>query len=341
MSRKRILITGHTGFKGTWLSLVLGNLGYEVYGYSLEAQYRSLHTQLKQDYIREECISDIRNFEKLNQYVKKISPDYVFHLAAQPLVLESYKNPRETFDVNITGTSNLLDSAFNNQGIEAIGVVTTDKVYRNDNNGLSFVETDALSGKDPYSASKVGAEAVTAAWQNISNQKNGPKIVSLRAGNVIGGGDMALDRLLPDLIRSFETGGKIFVRNPNSTRPWQHVLDPISGYIAAVIDSKNYLSPAYNFSPNGESLKVSEVVDIAAKAWGYAGEIEVRSDSDENYEAEKLHLNSDLAKKELNWKPKWDQEQAIVSTIEWWKKVLIMKKDPREACLIDLDKALA
>ena len=341
MNPTKVLITGHTGFKGTWLSLVLGNLGFEVYGYSLAAQNRSLHTKLKQDYLCGECLSDIRDFEKLNNYIEFISPDYVFHLAAQPLVLESYRNPRETFDVNIAGTSNLLDSAFSNQGIRAIGVVTTDKVYRNDNKGLSFVETDALSGQDPYSASKVGAEAVTAAWQNISNQKSGPKVVSLRAGNVIGGGDMAQDRLLPDLIRSFETEEKIFIRNPNSTRPWQHVLDPITGYIAAVIDSREYLSPAYNFSPNGESLKVSEVVEIAAKAWGYTGEIEIRIDSEENYEAERLNLNSNLARKELHWTPKWDQEQAIVSTIEWWKQVLIMKRDPREACLTDLDKALA
>lgn len=337
---QKVLITGHTGFKGTWLTLYLEELGFEVYGFSLPATHDSMFERLQRKGKIDEVEGDIRDYETIRKYVKQVSPEYVFHLAAQPLVLQSYENPRETFDINVQGTSNLLDASMSTNSIKSIGIITTDKVYKNDNKGISFIETDPLEGKDPYSASKVAAEAVTFAWQNISSQLQGPQIKALRAGNVIGGGDMAKDRLLPDLIRSFESKTDIFIRHPESTRPWQHVLDPIIGYVAAVLQSNLDSSLAYNFSPSDSSLTVSEIVDIAAKTWGYKGNIVINRDNSQKYEAEKLQLNSNLARRVLGWEPKWTQEEAVISTVQWWKKVLDKKIDPAKASVFDLEKVL-
>jgi CDP-glucose 4,6-dehydratase len=229
-----VLVTGHSGFKGTWLTLLLEKLGIEVVGFSLSPEKDSLFDRASRTGAISEVFADIRDYERLNSYINSVKPSAIIHMAAQPLVLESYRLPKDTFDVNVMGTVNVLDSAFNTDSVKAVIVVTTDKVYRNDNSGLAFIESDPLEGKDPYSASKVGTEAVVAAWQQIQRTSGGPKVVAVRAGNVIGGGDWGDSRLLPDLIRSFSSGQKMTVRNPASTRPWQHVLDPLSGYISTL-----------------------------------------------------------------------------------------------------------
>lgn len=337
---KKVLVTGHTGFKGTWLTLLLQRLDYEVVGYSLAPSEESLYQRMNRHGKIQERYADIRNFSDLSRFMKETRPDYVLHLAAQPLVRYSYLHPRETFEVNCHGTINLLDSIQYVDSVEKIGIVTTDKVYSNDNSGERFSENSPLSGKDPYSASKVAAEAGIRAWQTIFNHTGDTKLVSLRAGNVIGGGDYAQDRLLPDLIRSFAKEAEVNLRYPSSTRPWQHVLDPLKGYVDVLENNSPSLSSAYNFAPDGDSLSVREVTEIAVNSWGYKGSIRV-STSDENFvEAQSLQLDSSLARNSLNWSPKWSQEEAVKSTIVWWKEVISGYKSPAQACDDDLDVLL-
>jgi CDP-glucose 4,6-dehydratase len=337
-----VLITGHTGFKGTWLTLLLEKLGIEIVGFSLSPEKDSLFDRAGRTGALKEVFADIRDYERLNSCINSVKPSAIIHMAAQPLVLESYRMPKDTFDVNVMGTVNVLDSAFNTDSVKAIVVVTTDKVYRNDNSGRAFIELDPLEGKDPYSASKVGTEAAVAAWQQIQRTSGGPKVVAVRAGNVIGGGDWGDNRLLPDLIRSFSSGQKMTVRNPASTRPWQHVLDPLSGYIStleAVLNDENTTS--INFGPDTKSIAVSEVVEVAVKTWGLSTNIELGSSVQNNAaEAVSLDLNPDYAKQSLGWEPCWSQEEAVVSTVQWWDKVLNQGVTPAEACQDDVKRLL-
>ena len=245
-----ILITGHTGFKGTWLSLLLERMEIEYVGFSLPPTEDSLFSKLDRNNQAPSVFGDIRDISFVRAVFNKYKPSAVIHLAAQPLVLESYNTPVETFETNVMGTVNVLDIGIRLQSTKGIVAVTTDKVYRNDNTGRRFIETDPLVGKDPYSASKVGAEAAIAAWQQISRSSSDLSISSVRAGNVIGGGDSAKNRLLPDLVRGFINKQDVEIRNPNSTRPWQHVLDPLIGYLEVLeagIISKSHLN--YNFGP--------------------------------------------------------------------------------------------
>jgi CDP-glucose 4,6-dehydratase len=335
-SGNKVLITGHTGFKGMWLTLLLENLGVEVCGLSLEAETNSLYSRLGRSGQIEEKISDIRNFEAASTAIYAMKPSVIFHLAAQPLVLPSYEDPRTTFETNVQGTVNILDSAFRTDFVQTISVITTDKVYENNNSGRKFQESDPLAGKDPYSASKVGTEAAVAAWRQLRNYSSGPTICSLRAGNVIGGGDFAEARLLPDLIKGFGAGQTVEIRNPESTRPWQHVLDPLVGYVMATSSNMNEGNiPAFNFAPDGESLSVGEVAEIARNSWGAGANIKV-VESTKKLEAESLQLDANLAKKVLEWKPYWSQEQAIQSTVGWWKSVIGKELTPLEACNRDL-----
>jgi CDP-glucose 4,6-dehydratase len=264
-------------------------------------------------------------------------------MAAQPLVLESYRLPRDTFEVNVMGTVNVLDSAFNTDSVQAVVVVTTDKVYRNDNSGRAFIESDPLEGKDPYSASKVGTEAAVAAWQQIQRTSGGPKVVATRAGNVIGGGDWGDNRLLPDLIRSFSSGQKMTVRNPASTRPWQHVLDPLSGYIStleAILNNEQITS--INFGPDSKSINVGEVVKVAIRTWGSETNIDLDGFRPQILtEADSLDLNADYSKNILGWEPLWTQEGAVISTVRWWEKVLNLNTEPALACGDDIESILA
>jgi CDP-glucose 4,6-dehydratase len=333
-----VMITGHTGFKGTWMTLLLEELGIETVGISLPPTNDSLFTRLNRTGVIEEDFIDIRDFNSLDKAVRQFKPSAVFHMAAQPLVMESYKNPRETFETNVMGTANLLSIALSTESIRAVTVVTTDKVYKNENTGRRFVESDPLSGKDPYSASKVGTEAVVSAWQQIVDIEGGPKIVSVRAGNVIGGGDFAKNRLIPDLVRGVMSKNEVEIRNPLSTRPWQHVLDPLIGYIKA----KEFLLGGgdvrhFNFGPSEKSLAVSAVVSIFKSHFGDNLKTKIITEETTTLmESTELDLDSSLAKNKLGWSPKLNQSQAIAKTAEWWKLVLNDNLSSLEACQSDI-----
>ena len=337
-----ILVTGHTGFKGTWLTFLLERLNIPVIGLSLAPEKESLFDRASRSGAITETFVDIRDAEAVSKFMSKFQPSAVIHMAAQPLVLESYKRPRDTFETNVMGTVNVLNAAFNTNSVEAVVVVTTDKVYRNDNSGRAFVETDPLAGKDPYSASKVGTESVIAAWQQIAKVSGGPKVISVRAGNVIGGGDWAENRLMPDLIRGLVSDGPIEIRNPGSTRPWQHVLDPLRGYLLAleaILDGVDI--KALNFGPDGQSMTVREVAEVTTSVW--PGEISVKFrelPQASAMEATNLQLDSAFAKELLGWRPLWSQKDAVIATIQWWNHVLSKTKTAEEASLFDINEAL-
>lgn len=334
-----VLITGHTGFKGTWLTLLLESLGIPVVGISLPAEQESLFTKAHRLGVITESFFDIRNHELVLSFIERTNPSAIFHFAAQSLVLQSFKTPRETFETNVLGTANILDAAIKSKSVLGVVVATTDKVYKNDDLGKFFVESDALHGKDPYSASKVGTEAVVAAWQQLSSIGGGPKIISVRAGNVVGGGDWSSNRILPDLIRGFSAKSVVSIRNPQSSRPWQHALDPLKGYIMALEKMLQGTElDSMNFGPDSRSLTVEQVVEISRNAWTSETEIEYSHDfSTSDFEARVLQLDSTKAKEILNWKPRWSQEESIIATIEWWDKVLNKGISPIEACQADIN----
>jgi CDP-glucose 4,6-dehydratase len=268
-------------------------------------------------------------------------------MAAQPLVLKSYENPRETFDVNVMGTVNVLDIAAKKEYVKAIIIVTTDKVYRNDNMGKAFIETDPLEGKDPYSASKVGTESVVSAWKQIAEIFGGPNITSVRAGNVIGGGDFAQDRLIPDLVRAIISGESMEIRQPDSTRPWQHVIDSLIGYVKALEHSlTNSNTYAFNFAPTDQSLSVREIVSIFVEAFKGPNNLDVKLLPTEKYisknnrEALNLRLDSELSKKVLNWQPKYSQKKSIEETAIWWKKIILDEEDPGKITKLQIKEYL-
>lgn len=335
-----ILITGHTGFKGVWMTLLLERLGLEVVGLSLAPIENSLYTNLNRLGKIEERFIDIRNYNDVMEFVKLVKPSVILHFAAQPLVLDSFTYPMETFGINTMGTVNILDIAQSSKTIKVVIATTTDKVYKNDNSGKLFSEDDALEGQDPYSASKVGAEAAIKAWQELSSFYGRPKYVSVRSGNVIGGGDMAENRLLPDIAKSLINQESIVLRNPDSTRPWQHVLDPLHGYLLVLAKAiGGDCSDAYNFGPTSKSISVHEVAKIAIKVWESDQPIEFLPQlNDKKKEANILNLNSDKARYDLNWRSVWSQQESIESTIEWWHKVSNQKYDINSACESDIDK---
>jgi CDP-glucose 4,6-dehydratase len=307
-----VLVTGHTGFKGTWLTLLLRELGVNVAGYSLKAKANSMFERLRLEGEIPEVFADIRDQVSVRSFLNEIQPSAIIHLAAQPLVIESYRDPKETFEINVMGTANLLQAASEISTIEGILVSTTDKVYKNHNSGRKFVETDPLEGVDPYSASKVATEAVIRSWQNILDGKI--RLISGRAGNVIGGGDYSENRIIPDCVRAHERKLELTVRNPQSVRPWQHVLEPLSGYLLALGFGKEL---SYNFGPaESKDLRVVEVIEILKRRieFGYR----IFTETDVPYEAELLSLDSSLAKRELNWRPSYSQESAIELTADWW-----------------------
>jgi CDP-glucose 4,6-dehydratase len=336
------MVTGHTGFKGTWLTLLLEQLKISVVGYSLPPEKDSLFERSNRIGTIPETFAEIRDQQRVKRFMEEHQPSIIIHLAAQPIVLQSYKSPADTIEINVMGTANILNAAFATNSVKVVGVVTTDKVYRNDNSGFAFKESDPLVGKDPYSASKVGTESVVAAWQQIKKQSDGPQAIALRAGNVIGGGDWAPDRLLPDLVRALTTKSKIFLRNPESTRPWQHVLDPLAGYLMAIEKMlEGEVIEALNFGPNSKSLSVKKVAEISSKTWPSQSEIDSsRGNSDRHLESLSLELDSSLARRILNWSPIWSQEEAVISTIKWWDSVLNCDLRPEVACARDIDYML-
>jgi CDP-glucose 4,6-dehydratase len=318
---KHVLITGHTGFKGSWLIAMLHHQGAKVSGIALDPvkdgifEKAELHELLAND-IR----LDIRDSVELTKSIQRISPDVVIHLAAQPLVLASYEEPSETYETNVIGTLNVLEAVDATSSVEATLIITTDKVYRQEA-GIekAFVETDAMGAADPYSTSKAMADLLTQSW--ITGHPEA-RIAIARAGNVIGGGDVAENRLLPDLVKAFTSGKPGIVRNPTSVRPWQHVLDCLAGYISLTeaLLSGTAKSGAYNFGPAPESpLDVKEVATLAASVWGQGAEwqIELR---EQPHESKFLILDSEKSKSILGWSEKLTSINAITWSIEWSKK---------------------
>jgi CDP-glucose 4,6-dehydratase len=334
-----LLLTGHTGFKGTWMTFLLNHLNVPVIGYSLPAEKDSLYDRAERTGAIPEALADIRDYDALEQFIDLHKPSTIIHMAAQPLVLKSYESPRETFDVNVMGTVNVLDIAFKKDFVKAIIVVTTDKVYRNDNSGRPFVETDPLAGKDPYSASKVGTESVVAAWQQIATVSGGPNVVSVRAGNVIGGGDFAENRIVPDLIRGIMSGTPVEIRNPESTRPWQHVLDPLTGYIVCLESSiETQKSECFNFGPIELSINVAELVIQGENLYGSRLNTQVKNTNEPlSHESKVLNLDSNLASRSLDWNPVWNQITAIEKTFLWWKNLMEEIDNPSNLCSSDID----
>ena len=335
-----VLITGHTGFKGTWLTMLLQELEFEVIGYSLPPEKDSLYSLLKRDGAIFEKFDDVSNHSEVLKFIQKTKPVAIFHLAAQPLVLASYEQPAETFRTNVMGTVSILEAAFAVKSVKAVAAITTDKVYRNSNLVKKFIEGDPLEGKDPYSASKVGSEAAVSAWQQIQKLHGGPRVIAVRAGNVIGGGDYARDRLIPDLIRAYKNDSAVSIRNPESTRPWQHVLDPLIGYVMAI--EKSILGnekASYNFGPTERSLSVGDVVDIFKNGLGKNIEVVIEESKNQS-ESKSLDLDSSRARNDLNWSPKLDQAKAIEMTFDWWKAVIEQNLPPLEMIKKDLSTFL-
>ena len=315
------LITGHTGFKGSWLTLMLKQLGHTVSGVSLEPISNSLFVKAN---IKKELLYDVRQditaSKPLEKVFEQINPNVVIHLAAQPLVIESYRKPLETFQVNVIGTLNVLEATRNLDNLKATLVITTDKVYKNLNYSTPFIETDSLGGSDPYSASKASADIATESWSKSFSKS---PVAIARAGNVIGGGDYASNRLIPELVSAYSKGLKPKLRNPKSTRPWQHVLDCLNGYLKLVESQlENGTSGAWNFGPNeNENQNVAELVDEVALQYGFSrNHWELESEQFFN-EHETLHINSAKSRRELNWCEKYDFKASVKKTIDWYKNV--------------------
>ena len=329
-SGKRILVTGHTGFKGAWLSRILVLAGAEVYGLALAADPNSLFDVAGDLGFKESTILDIRDRNAVEKYFTAHRFDGIFHMAAQPLVRRSYKEPIETFDTNVMGTAHVLHAAVSNSATHWVVAITTDKVYRNVEKLGGYLEDEPLGGKDPYSASKAASEMVISAWQTIARQRDEKiAISSARAGNVIGGGDTAEDRLVPDLIRSFHAGAKTIIRNPASVRPWQHVLDPLNGYLTmgSALMAGREISSAYNFGPGEESkLTVEQMAEYACTLWEGARGLDIAVDPNAVHESGLLWLSSQLATKELGWSNRFEAREAIAWTIEWERQS--MKTSP-------------
>lgn len=326
-----IFVTGHTGFKGSWLTSILDVMEIPWLGYSLHAKRDSLYSRMQNPPSQLETFADIRDYDQLLKQIRRFKPSVIIHLAAQPLVLDSYKEPRYTFDANVMGTVNVLEAARNCNSVKFVVIATTDKVYLNSEKGIPFIESDALGGHDPYSASKAGAEMAVEAWRNLLGPSNQMSIASVRAGNVIGGGDYSENRLLPDLIRGFIAEKEVDVRNPSSVRPWQHVLDPLLGYLALIENGIVQGAPrAVNFGPVEKGLSVLEVVECARSAWGSPTRISLKSTNNELHEAEILELNSDWARNNLKWVNLYTQMEAVNATVNWWRMHLTHAVPARE-----------
>jgi CDP-glucose 4,6-dehydratase len=315
------LITGHTGFKGAWLSLMLEMQGHTVSGISLDPLEKSLFNQADLHTLFEHDFRiDIRNRAAIKEAVEKINPDVLIHLAAQPLVRESYRIPVETFDINVLGTLNVLEATREIKNLKATLIVTTDKVYKNYNHLRGYVETDELGGDDPYSASKAAADIATQSW--IKSFAKGPVAIA-RAGNVIGGGDWAQDRIIPDLVKAYSSGEFPTLRYPDAIRPWQHVLDCLNGYLALIdIQISNGLAGEWNFGPDlDEKHSVKDLVNSFAHNWGVEGKTWELDPDNSVHEAGYLLLDSSKARENLNWSDKLNFVETVKWTVDWYKSM--------------------
>lgn len=340
---KKVLVTGHTGFKGSWLVAWLCQLGAKVTGFSLAPETEpSLFNEMKANLNAESVIGDIRDFQSFEKCLRNADPEIIFHLAAQPLVRYSYQQPLETFQTNIIGTANLLEISRKLASLQAVIVITTDKVYENEEWVWAYRENDALGGHDPYSSSKACAEIVTLAMKrSFFSSPGSAGIATVRAGNVIGGGDWANDRLVPDVVRAFQKSEMVRLRNPRSTRPWQHVLEPLSGYLMLAEkicgeDPQVYCS-AWNFGPESQNaVTVEKLVSQLAANWpGVRWEVDP---GHHPHEAFYLKLDSSKAKQLLEWQPKWGLETTAQMTVEWYRKFGNKEASAMELCISQINE---
>lgn len=324
---RTIFITGHTGFKGSWLAHWLQRMGANVIGYSLEPPTIPNHYSLLNDNYTS-VIGDMRNIDHLKNTIIKFEPEIIFHLAAQALVNHSYANPIHTYETNVLGTLNVYEACRNAKSVKAVVTITSDKCYDNKEWIWGYREIDSMGGYDPYSSSKGCAELLTASYRNsfFNNKDFGKKhnvlLASARAGNVIGGGDWADDRLIPDMARAISNNSKLLIRNPNATRPWQHVLEPLSGYLTLgwrLLEGKSEYAAAWNFGPEeGCNVQVKELIEIAGKFWPGIKH-EISSKKEKLHEAHLLMLDCSKANKILKWKTVWEFNKTIKHTIDWYK----------------------
>lgn len=344
---KKVFLTGHTGFKGSWLSIWLTEMGAKVTGYSIDVpSHPSLFEEANLASRVNHIVGDIRDFEKLRSSLVETEPDVVFHLAAQPLVRLSYSAPRETYEVNVMGTVNVLEAVRLCRFVKTCVIITTDKCYENKEWEYGYRENEPMGGFDPYSSSKGAAELVTSAYiKSYFSNPNSPTVTSARAGNVIGGGDWAADRLIPDIVKSIQSGEKVKIRNPLATRPWQHVLEPLSGYI--LLAEKGYnqekVSGGWNFGPLEEDAhSVEWVADKSAEYWEITNLWE--KDGDEHpHEATYLKLDISKARFRLKWSPRWGADTSVKMTIDWYKDFYsknYTSDDVYNRCVSDLKKYL-
>lgn len=319
---KRVLVTGHTGFKGSWLALWLNELGANVIGVALPPETHPNHWDLLQ-LPTDDYRLDIRDADGLQRIFKETQPEIVFHLAAQPLVRRSYRDPLETWSVNVMGTANVLEACRHQPSVRAIVAITTDKCYENCEWPWGYRENDRLGGHDPYSASKAGAELVAASYRNaFYNERTTPLLATARAGNVIGGGDWSEDRLIPDLVRALEKTQSLEIRSPQATRPWQHVLESLSGYLLLgqrLLDGKKEFASAWNFGPDIDGNRtVSDVLGHLNKQWATMRWHITKKP--QPHEATLLYLDSAKARTVLGWKPVWNIEESINRTADWYRQ---------------------
>ena len=342
---KKVLITGHTGFKGSWMSLFLAGLGARIYGYSLAPPTEpNLFTiaNIRED-LQDHQVADVRDFEKMSGYIQKIEPEIIFHMAAQPLVRDSYKIPIETYDINVMGTVKLLEAARMCKSVRVIVNITTDKVYENKEWEWPYRENDRLGGYDPYSNSKACSELVTSAYTssyfNASEyDSHGVAIATARAGNVIGGGDFATDRLVPDILRSFMNREMVSIRSPHAVRPWQHVLEPLSGYFMlaeALYQTGAEFNGSFNFGPGNDGFKpVSYIVNKLVELW--PEKVSLETTSSNLHEASILKLDYSKAKVRLNWQPRLSLDEALTWIIAW-ASAYRDGKEIRQVCLDQIE----
>lgn len=324
---KRVFLTGHTGFKGSWLSLWLADLGAEVHGYALTPPTEPSLFNVARigERLASSTIADLRDAEALARAMRAARPDVVFHLAAQPLVRYSYSAPVETYAVNVMGTVNLLEAVRQTPEVKAVVNVTTDKCYENREWLWPYRENEAMGGADPYSSSKACSELITSAYRASFLNAAGVQLASARAGNVIGGGDWASDRLIPDFLRALDAGRTLMIRSPQATRPWQHVLEPLAGYLLLaekLADVGRDYAEGWNFGPeDNDARPVSWIVDhLCRRVEGAAWECDA---APQPHEANTLKLDSSKAKARLGWKPRWNLETALTRTLEWhgaWRR---------------------
>ena len=331
---KRVLVTGHTGFKGGWLTLWLHRLGAEVSGIGLQPNTDpNLFELARIEALCDSHFCDIRNKDNLLTLIRNFRPEVIFHLAAQPLVRHSYREPIETFSTNVMGTAHLLDALRGLESVKAAVIVTTDKVYRNNEWHWPYREDDELGGHDPYSSSKAASEIVIGSYRDSFLARQGVAVASTRAGNVIGGGDWSLDRLIPDAIRAWQEGKPIEIRRPNAIRPWQHVLEPLTGYLilAEKLWTNASLEGAYNFGPlTQDATSVRDIIEIARKAYGN-GLVRYDEENQGLHEAGLLALDITKARQTLGFQPRLTLADSIQRTIDWYQSQFI-GHDPRELC---------